>query len=118
MHLEGIGDFVQFDGYWELSPDCMEGSTLSIDAESISKEQADLSKHICKNWNQYILTCLRFIEEVRDRYGLTARNFSNLNVFVTDESEWTVFFDSDVEFEAVVGVEFKSRRPFQLIIGG
>ncbi len=46
-----------------------------------------------------------------------SKKFSNPNVFLNSTLEWTVYFDTESELEAVVGVEFLGNKPNQLVIG-
>lgn len=75
------------------------------------------AKAVCAKWSSILDDCKRFIESNRQRYQLHAKTFTSPNVFIESRSMWVVYFDTGLETEAVVGVEFNGESPSQLIIG-
>lgn len=117
VEIFGVGKFEERDGCWEAQPAQLEGAILSIDAQHISAEHQYRAKWICENWEEILKTCYRFIEFSRLKYRLLAYCFTNPNAFVDSSEIWSIYFDTEHEFDAVVGVEFRRDEPFQLIIG-
>ena len=117
MEVEGVGIFHKGSGFWEAEPDSLQGALLSIESEAINTEQAARAKTICANWQSILGQCKQFIESNRHDYQLHAKSFTNPNVFIEAEDRWSVYFDTEVSIEAVVGVEFSGHLPSQLIIG-
>jgi hypothetical protein len=60
---------------------------------------------------------IQYIESARAECQLEANTFNNPNAFINSNEEWSIYFDTESEVEAVVGVEFNGDTPFQLIIG-
>ena len=117
MEIDQVGKFRDEGGYWESNPESMDGAILSIETESISDKQIMLAQALCKGWAGKIEVALRYIENVRAEYKLEAQIFNNPNAFINSDSEWSVYFDTESETEAVVGVEFSGDAPVQLTIG-
>lgn len=117
MEIDQVGKFQDEGGYWESNPETMDGAILSIETESISDKQIMLAQIICKDWAGKIKVALQYIESVRTEYKLEAQTFDNPNVFINSDSEWSLYFDTESETEAVVGVDFSGDAPFQLSIG-
>lgn len=117
MNIDQVGTFQDKGGYWECSPESMKGSLISIETPSISKEHASAAQLICSNWAKKIDIALKYVESVRAKYKLEAHTFINPNAFINSETEWSIYFDTESETEAVVGVEFDGDAPFQLVIG-
>lgn len=117
MHVTGVGLFLRYSDYWQSNPEQLAGSVLNIESTAISVEQQNRSRYICLNWADIVSQCLAYIETRRQDYGLETKSFVDPGVFVNSGQEWSVYFDTDHEFEAVVGVEFRDDEPFQLIIG-
>ena len=117
MQVVGVGTFCEQPGYWESYPEQLGGSPLSIESPEISLEQQDRSRYICSNWKTIISQCLSYVEARRADYGLLAKSFTGPGVFIQSGEAWSIYFDTDYEYEAVVGVEFRGTQPFQLIIG-
>jgi hypothetical protein len=117
MEIDRVGTFLDKGGYWESTPALMGGSIVSIETENISDKQALIAQNICDNWAGKIETALQYIESVRAEYQLEAQTFNNPNAFINSDSEWSIYFDTESELEAVVGVDFLDDAPFQLTIG-
>jgi hypothetical protein len=117
MEIDQVGKFEDEGGYWESNPESMGGAILSIETEKISDKQVLLAQALCKGWAGKIGIALQYIESVRAEYKLEAQIFNNPNAFISSDSEWSVYFDTESETEAVVGVEFSGDAPFQLTIG-
>jgi hypothetical protein len=117
VHIQGVGNFDERTGYWLSEPEQLHGAILSIESATISLGHETRAKSVCDNWESILATCRQFIEANRERYKLMANTFSEPNVFIESEDYWSVYFDTESEIEAVVGVNFKSSEPFQLIIG-
>jgi len=117
MEIDQVGKFQDKGGYWESNPESMDGAILSIETEDISDKQILIAKDICKGWAAKIETALKYIESVRSEYKLEAQTFNNPNAFINTDSEWSIYFDTESEIEAVVGVEFSDDAPIQLTIG-
>ncbi|MCS6162332.1 hypothetical protein [Shewanella baltica] len=117
MKIDNVGEFYYEDGYWECSPSQMNGSVLTIETEIVSNNQILIAQDICVHWDSKLDICIQYIEEVKDQYGLIARNFTNPNAFINSDTEWAIFFDTESELEAVIGVDFSGIEPFQLTIG-
>lgn len=115
--IEGVGQFQLRNGCWECSPQLMFDPTLNIDGEDISPGQQERARQICRDWSDIIIRCKAYIEEVRDKYKLQAFEFNEPGVFIGEADEWSVYFDTEHEFDAVVGVEFHGELPCQLTIG-
>ncbi len=117
MNIDKVGIFQNKDGYWESSPKPLGGSQLSIETPEISEKQTLIAQVICANWTQKIDIALLYIESARAEYKLEAITFINPNAFINSDAEWSIYFDTESEVEAVVGVEFNEDTPFQLVIG-
>jgi hypothetical protein len=117
VQVDGVGAFCEHPGYWESYPEQLGGSVLSIETPEISVEQQELSRYVCSNWEEILAQSSTYIEARRADYGLEARAFTGPGVFIRSGEQWSIYFDTDHEFEAVVGVEFKGSQPFQLVIG-
>ncbi|MFM2478685.1 hypothetical protein [Celerinatantimonas sp. MCCC 1A17872] len=117
MEIDQVGKFQDKGGYWEGNPDSMGGAILSIETENVSDKQVALAQGVCKGWAGKIEIALQYIESVREEYKLEAQTFNNPNAFINSDSEWSIYFDTESEAEAVVGVEFSGDAPFQLAIG-
>lgn len=117
MEISGVGTFKEGSGFWEAEPDALGGATLSIKAPAITSDHVTRAKAVCAEWSSILSGCKRFIESNRQNYQLHAKTFSNPNVFVENGSTWAIYFDTELETEAVVGVEFSDESPNQLIIG-
>ncbi|MBU1192130.1 MAG: hypothetical protein KKE76_10475 [Gammaproteobacteria bacterium] len=115
--IDGIGLFNQGDGCWEAEPEALQGALLSIETTNITSEIEARAKLICAVWSDLIPQCIEFIEVNREKYHLCATQFTNPNVFIDSDNEWAIYFDTESEIDAVVGVEFMGNEPFQLIIG-
>jgi len=117
MEIDKVGTFQDKGGYWESSPELMRGSLLSIETPAISKEQASIAQAICENWASNVESALQYIENARAEYKLEAKVFTNPNAFINSDKEWAIYFDTESEIEAVVGVEYRNDTPYQLVIG-
>ncbi len=117
MEIDQVGTFLDKGGYWEATPESMNGAILSIETENVSEKQALIAQSICEDWASRIETALQYIESVRVKYKLEAQTFNNPNAFINSDAEWSIYFDTESEIEAVVGVEFLNDAPFQLTIG-
>ena len=117
MKVEGVGRFRQGSGFWEAEPENLGGSLLSIESPTINASHAARAKSICEDWVAILEVCYQFIESHRDEYDLCAQTFENPNVFIEEEDIWSVYFDTEVDAQAIVGVEFHGQFPFQLIVG-
>lgn len=69
------------------------------------------------SWVSVVERCLAFIEEKRAKCGLEARTFVDPALLVGADDSWTVFFSTESEIEAVVGVDFIGDEPRSLTIG-
>jgi len=117
MEIDQVGKFQDKGGYWESNPESMAGAILSIETQNISDKQLLLAQDVCKGWAGNIEIALQYIESVRAKYKLEAKIFTNPNAFINSDTEWSIYFDTESEIEAVVGVEFSDDAPFQLTIG-
>lgn len=115
--IDGVGEFQRRDGYWECSPQLMYDPIFNVDGETISSPQQERARQICRDWGNIIVRCKAYIEEVRGQYKLQAFEFNDPGIFIHEADEWSVYFDTEHEFDAVVGVDFRGERPFQLTIG-
>lgn len=116
VFIDGVGNLTNEHGYWTCAPPSMRGVHLEIDGAEMSNNQISCAKYVCSAWSEIEHRCREYIEESRERYQLHARNFEEPSVIVAEE-EWTVYFSTELDEEAVVGVEFRGDQPFQLIIG-
>ena len=103
--------------YWEIEPINLNGATIYIEKEHVTDEDVEAIERISASWLETIKECYSYIEQNRESYGMEAKKFSNPNVFLNSTLEWTVYFDTESELEAVVGVEFLGNKPNQLVIG-
>ena len=117
MYIKGVGELTSGDGYWECSPPALEGSLLSIESTEISEDHLQWARYICSNWTEILAESKAYIELRRGDYQLEATQFKNPNVFLSSGEVWSVYFDTESELEAIVGVEFRGRSPFQLVVG-
>lgn len=117
MEIDQVGTFLDKGGYWEGTPDLMNGAILCIESGNVSVKQALIAKDICEGWASRIEIALQYIESVRVEYRLEALTFNNPNAFINSDTEWSIYFDTESENEAVVGVEFLNDASFQLTIG-
>jgi hypothetical protein len=117
VQVVGVGTFCEHPGYWESYPERLNGAVLSIESNDISVEQQELSRYICSNWEEVLALSLNYIESHRENYGLQAKTFKDPGVFIQSGEEWSIYFDTNNEYEAVVGIEFRGIQPFQMIIG-
>ena len=117
QHIQGVGVFKDRSGYWESKPESLQGAFLSIDSAAISFELEERARTICSSWAKTLHACGEFIEANRSKHGLQAKTFANPDVILESGDVWSVYFDTELESEAVVGVEFQGNEPFQLTIG-
>ncbi len=89
---------------------------LEITGVMPSDQQLIQTRTICEAWYQVLQQCHEYIAANKPRYGLQACEFLNPGVIVGTDS-WTVYFDTEIENESVVGVEFSDNVPSQLVIG-
>jgi|GEM_PF-3599359 len=116
-YIQGVGELLERKDFWEGELSRLDGGTLSIDSKTISSEQEARARWICENWPAVLSDCRKFIEAKREKYGLRAKQFDDPGVFMREGDEWTVWFGTESESEAIVGVEFRGDKPFQLVIG-
>lgn len=113
--IPGIGEFTFRGDYWECLAAEISGLPITIDNPDI-ESQTDALTALLKFYKDSILSeCIAYIESQRRNYGLSAKEFGNPNIVVMNTV--TVFFDTELETEATVGVEFLGTDPLQLIIG-
>ena len=117
MLIDGVGEFRMRSDHWECEPLALGESTLNIESAEISSDQKDRARYICSNWKAIVNQCLAYVELRRLDYKLKAESLTDPNVFINSGEEWSIYFDTEHEFEAVVGVEFHGDQPFQLTIG-
>ncbi|TOL87667.1 hypothetical protein CGH88_23990 [Vibrio parahaemolyticus] len=117
VEIKGIGTLVRHEDYWEIEPMSLNGATIYIEKGHVTDEDIETIKRISASWLETLKVCYGYIEQSRESYGLEAKAFSNPNVFLNSKLEWTVYFDTESELEAVVGVEFLGNKPNQLVIG-
>ena len=117
MQIVGVGTFREGAGFWEGYPEALGGSLLSINSAEVTSGHQERCKYVCANWAHIVPQCLAFIEANRSAYALQAETYFAPGVFVASSESWTVYFDTNHESEAVIGVEFKGEEPFQLIVG-
>ncbi|ENO1233324.1 hypothetical protein ACFKIT_004618 [Vibrio alginolyticus] len=117
MEIKGIGTLVRHEDYCEIEPMSLNGATIYIEKGHVTDEDIETIKRISASWLETLKVCYGYIEQSRESYGLEAKAFSNPNVFLNSKLEWTVYFDTESELEAVVGVEFLGNKPNQLVIG-
>ncbi len=117
LHIDGVGNLAEHAGYWECEPAVLNGATLSIESDLVSQAQEDRARRICAHWPEILAQCLAYIEACRADYDLQASVFTEPGVFIESGDEWSVYFETDHEQDAVVGVNFKGSTPFQLTIG-
>ena len=115
--IEGVGLFRHMKGYWEAEPNALRGALLSIETQDITSDIEERVKIVCAVWSRLIPQCREFIEANRKKYQLQATQFTNPNVFINSGNVWAIYFDTESDIDAVVGVEFRDDEPFQLIIG-
>ena len=117
VEIKGIGTLVKYEDYWEIEPMSLNGVTIYIEKGHVTDEDIESIKRISASWLETLKVCYGYIEQNRESYGLEAKVFSNPNVFLNSRLEWAVYFDTESELEAVVGVEFLGKEPSQLVIG-
>ncbi len=117
ISVKGVGEFAMCSDHWECAPLALGESTLNIESAEISPEQESRAQYICSNWAAIVSQCLAYVELRRVDYKLEADSLTDPNVFINSGEEWSVYFDTELEFEAIVGVEFNGNQPFQLVIG-
>ncbi|EGQ7779614.1 TPA: hypothetical protein ACPJ21_004782, partial [Vibrio alginolyticus] len=117
VEIKGVGALIKREGYWEIEPINLNGATIYIEKEHVTDEDVEAIERISASWLETIKECYSYIEQNRESYGMEAKKFSNPNVFLNSTLEWTVYFDTESELEAVVGVEFLGNKPNQLVIG-
>ncbi|MFA0570882.1 hypothetical protein, partial [Vibrio gallaecicus] len=117
VEIKGIGTLVKREGYWEVEPINLNGATIYIEKEHVTDEDVEAIKQISAAWLETLKVCYGYIEQSRESYGLEAKTFSNPNVFFNSRLEWAIYFDTESELEAVVGVEFLGNKTNQLVIG-
>jgi hypothetical protein len=117
MHVAGVGDFRECENHWEGYPEALGGALLSIEAAVVSHGHQQRCGYVCSNWASIVARCRAYIEAERSTYGLEADRFDEPAVFVSTADDWSVYFDTGHESDAVVAVEFRGNDPFQLVIG-
>jgi hypothetical protein len=113
---EGVGTFHRHRDYWECVPDAIPDTTITIDTTDISSSQEELARAVCASWRDTIQRCRDYIESRRAEDAFESRHFTEPQVII-GESDWTVFFGTELELEASFGVEMRGDKPFQLVIG-
>ena len=116
MNIEGVGEFTSGNGYWECAPLSLKGSLLSFESTDISEDQIQCAKYICENWPRILAESRAYIESRREDYRIEAKTFDDPNVFISSGGSWSIYFDTESELEAVVGVEFRGHSPLQLVV--
>ncbi|EGR3260291.1 hypothetical protein DLI08_25395 [Vibrio parahaemolyticus] len=117
VEIKGIGTLIKREDYWEIEPMNLNGATIYIEKEHVTDEDVETIKRISASWLETLKVCYGYIGQNRESYGLEAKTFSNPNMFLNSRLEWAVYFDTESELEAVVGVEFLGNKPNQLVIG-
>jgi hypothetical protein len=115
--IDGAGTFQWDDDHWECAPSALDGAVINIDSVSISAAQQARAVALCAKWDEVIAQCLSYIELRRKDYRLKAVEFTDPDVFIDENEEWTVYFSTEEKFDQLVGVEFRGNDPLQLIIG-
>lgn len=118
MNIPGVGDFSKRDNGWVASPGALKGVILKIESENITSGFIERARALCDGWGEILDVAMRFIEDQRSEYELSSRSFFNPNVFIDSPENWTVYFNSTLDEESVVGVEFNLDQPFQLTVDG
>lgn len=117
IQIPGVGELTEHSGHWEGTPSALGGAVLSIEANEITVEHEVRARIVCARWTSIVAQSLAFVEAQRSECQLEALSLENPNIFISTGLEWSIYFDTENEFEAVVGVEFRAESPFQLIIG-
>ena len=113
--ISGVGEFILKGDYWECPSSHISGLPITIDNPDIESGVEVLTEFLNTHKGSVLNECLAYIESQRSNYGLLAKEFENPNIVVMDTV--TVFFETEMEIEATVGVEFVDTNPYQLIIG-
>jgi hypothetical protein len=114
--VEGVGTFYMRGSYWECVPDAVPDIRIECGTPTIHPSQEERARVICSSWDAILEECLQYIEGQRAIAGFESRQFTEPSVII-DVDEWTVFFTTEIELEAVFGVEMRGDEPFQLVIG-
>ena len=113
--ISGIGEFSFKGDCWECLSSTISGLSIIIDNPSIDVGIEVLTEFSSSHNDSVVNECISYIESRRSDYGLLAKRFENPSILVMDTV--TVFFETELEAEATVGVEFMGSKPRQLIIG-
>ena len=77
-----------------------------MDTPEIHPVQAARAQALVASWGITIEKCLQFIESKRQVCGFESRVFTDPSVIIGVD-DWMVYFTTDVELEAVFGVEMR-----------
>ncbi len=114
--VEGVGTFRRRHDYWECVPDAIPDTMVTIQTPDISSAQEERARAVCASWKDTVQLCRKYIESRRTEVDFESRRFTEPTVSI-GESDWTVFFTTERELEAVFGVEMRGDKPLQLVIG-
>ncbi len=117
MYIEEIGEFVRGADFWACQPAVLGGESIQIFSPEVSEHQAEIARWICGHWDRILIQCREFVEAERDTYELEAKELNRPSVFIGEGDDWSVYFSTEHEFDATVGVDFERDIPIALTIG-
>lgn len=117
MIIKDVGEFVRGRDFWECHPAVLKGETIEIYSPQISAHQGDITRWICGHWQSILVQCRDYVEAERASYELQARELNSPSVFIGEGDDWSVYFRTEHEHDAIVGVDFERELPVALTIG-
>ena len=117
MVIEGVGEFVRGANFWSCKPPVLNGEAIQIYSPQVSLHQGEIARWICGHWQAILLQCREFVEAERATYELQAQELNEPSVFIGEGDDWSVYFTTEHEYDATVGVDFERDIPIALTIG-
>jgi len=117
MYIPEIGEFIRGKDFWSCTPAVLNGEPIQIFSPEVSEHQADIARWICGHWPAILVQCREFVEAERATYELQAQELNCPSVFIGEGDDWSVYFTTEHEHDATVGVDFERDIPVALTIG-
>ena len=117
MYVENVGEFIRHKDFCTCEPAVLGGEPIQILSAEVSEHQAQIARWICGHWQAVLVQCRGFVEAERDTYELEAQELTSPGVIIGEGDTWSVYFSTEHEHDAIVGVDFERDIPISLSIG-
>ena len=117
MVITEVGEFVRGADFWSCTPAVLNGEAIQLYSPEVSEHQGEIARWICGHWPTILEQCSEFIEAERASYELHAQQFNTPSVFIGEGDDWSVYFRTEHEHDAIGGVDFERDMPVALMIG-